>query len=110
MLMKYTYLNVRARSFFIIAHMAAFNNSDSEPDDFLNINDYENDLRNVQTQASEGDTSFSEGETSHHGQATRQTSTAGRQSETTNDKLRLKRKFGGAFKYNTKLKKSWSKT
>ncbi len=69
--------------------MAVFNNSDSEPDNFLNINDYENDLRNVQTQASEGDASFSEGETLHHSQATRQTSTAGRQSETTSYMLCL---------------------
>ena len=56
--MKYTYLTCVRAHFFIIARMAAFNNSDSEPDDNLNINDYESGLRNVQTQASEGDTSY----------------------------------------------------
>ena len=78
--------------------MAAFN-SDSQPDDFLNANDYEND----QMQASEGDTS-------RHGQSSGETSTPARQTDTTNDKLHLKRRFGGAFKYNTKLQKSWTKT
>ena len=78
--------------------MAALN-SDSQPDDFLNANDYDDD----QTQASEGSSSEGDTNTSHHDQSSGETSK-------TNDRLRLKRRFGGAFKYNTKFKKCWTKT
>jgi hypothetical protein len=98
------YRNLKG-SLFNITRMAAqfeLYSSDSEPDNLLNL------WLNT-NEASEGETSSSElDETSRHGHTSRETSTSGRQSETTNDNLRLKRRFGGAFKYKTKFQKSWT--
>jgi D-aminopeptidase len=80
--------------------------SDSEPDNLPNGNPWLNT-----NEESEGESSSSEfqlDETSRHGHTSRETSTSGKQSETTNDNLRLKRRFGGAFKYKTKFQKSWT--